>query len=144
MGAATVAGVFFTFSTFTMTGLKRLSAAHGMVAMQAINAAAPSPVFMLLLFGTGAACLALGAHAGLNLDQPGAALRVIAAALYIAGVVLLTLGYHVPRNRILAGLDPDSSEGAAYWARYQREWVRMNHVRTVAPLFSALLLILSL
>ncbi|NEX23197.1 hypothetical protein G3480_23345 [Thiorhodococcus mannitoliphagus] len=35
LGAATAAGVFFTFSTFTMAGLKRLSAAQGMAAMQA-------------------------------------------------------------------------------------------------------------
>lgn len=55
LGAAATAGVFFTFSNFTMMGLKRLSPAQGMAAMQAINAAAPSPLFMLLLFGTGAA-----------------------------------------------------------------------------------------
>ena len=41
-------------------------------------------------------------------------------------------------------VDPNSAEGMAYWAVYLREWVRMNHVRTVAPLLSAVLLILSL
>ena len=54
VGTATAAGTFFTFSTFTMAGLKRLTPAHGAAAMQAINKEAPTPLFMLLLFGTGA------------------------------------------------------------------------------------------
>lgn len=35
-------------------------------------------------------------------------------------------------------------EEVAYWAVYLKEWVRMNHVRTVTPLVTAFLLILSL
>jgi len=53
-GAATAAGTFFTFSTFTIAGLRRLEPAQGAAAMQAINKEAPTPLFMLLLFGTGA------------------------------------------------------------------------------------------
>ncbi len=37
IGAATAPGTFFTFSTFTMAGLKRLAPAQGAAAMQAIN-----------------------------------------------------------------------------------------------------------
>ena len=62
----------------------------------------------------------------------------------IVGVVLLTIGYHVPRNDKLDGLDPNSAEGIAYWATYLEEWVRMNHVRTIAPLVTAVLLTVSL
>jgi uncharacterized membrane protein len=36
--------------------------------------------------------------------------------LYIVGVVLVTAGYHVPRNNKLNGLDPNSAEEIAYWA----------------------------
>lgn len=57
VGTAMAAGVFFTFSTFTMEGLKRLAPAQGVATMQAINKEAPTPLFVLLLFGTGAACL---------------------------------------------------------------------------------------
>ncbi len=60
------------------------------------------------------------------------------------GVVLTTGGYHVPRNNVLDGLEPNSAEGIAYWATYLQEWVRMNHVRTIAPLVAAVLLTLSL
>lgn len=144
VGAGTAAGAFFTFSTFTMAGLKRLTPEQGAAAMQAINKEAPTPLFMLLLFGTGVACLVLMVYAGLNLQDPGSQYRLVACALYIAGVVFTTVGYHVPRNNVLAGLDPNTTEGVAYWATYLGEWVRMNHVRTIAPLVAAVLLTLSL
>lgn len=47
-------------------------------------------------------------------------------------------------NNLLDSLDPHSAEGIAYWATYLEQWVRMNHVRTIAPLVSATLLTLSL
>ncbi len=144
IGAATAAGTFFTFSTFTIAGLRRLESAQGAAAMQAINKEAPTPLYMLLLFGTGVAYLVLMVHAILNLQGSAAAYPVTAGAVYISGVVVTTIGYHVPRNDRLDGVDPNSAEGMAYWAVYLREWVRMNHVRTVAPLLSAVLLILSL
>ena len=144
IGAATAAGAFFTFSNFTMAGLRRLRPAEGAAAMQAINKAAPTPLFMLLLFGTGFACLALMAHAALHLDEAGSTLGLIAGGIYVAGVVLTTVGYHVPRNNRLDRVDPESAEGTAYWAVYLKEWVRMNHVRTIAPLVTAVLLVVSL
>ncbi len=144
VGAGTTAGAFFTFSNFTMAGLKRLTPAQGAAAMQAINRAAPTPLFMLLLFGTGAACLVLLIYSALHLQDAGSRYRLIACALYIVGVVMLTVGYHVPRNNVLDSLDPNSAEGIAYWAIYLEEWVRMNHVRTIAPLVTAILLTVSL
>ena len=53
---------------------------------------------MLLLFGTGAACLVLMVHAILNLQGSAAAYPIMSGALYISGVVVTTIGYHVPRN----------------------------------------------
>ncbi len=144
VGAGTSAGAFFTFSTFTMAGLKRLAPAQGAAAMQAINKEAPTPSFMLLLLGTGAACLVLMIYTALHLQDSGAKYRLIAGALYIVGVVLVTIVYHVPRNNMLDSLDPSSAEGIAYWATYLEEWVRMNHVRTIAPLLAAVLLTVSL
>ena len=144
VGAAMAAGALFTFSTFTIGGLKRLPPEQGAAAMQAINKQAPTPLFMLLIFGTGAACLGLGVRAALHLGDGAATYQLAAAALYVVGVVLLTIGYHVPRNDRLDAVDPHSADGIAYWATYLREWVRMNHVRTVAPLVAAVLLTMSL
>lgn len=144
IAAAMAAGAFFPFSTFAMAGLRRLPPAQGAAAMQAINKEAPSPLFMLLLFGTGVACLVLMVLTTLHLDEPGSTLRLVAGAIYLAGAVLTTIAYHVPRNNRLDRVDPESVEGTSYWAVYLKEWVRMNHLRTIAPLVTAVLLTLSL
>ena len=66
------------------------------------------------------------------------------SAAYLLGPVGLTMGYHVPRNNALAATDPESAEGAAYWARYLREWTRGNHLRVAAGLAAAALLTIAL
>ena len=66
------------------------------------------------------------------------------AALYVAGVVVTTVAYHVPRNDRLERVDPSKDEELAYWAVYLREWVRLNHVRTIAPLLAGVLFVVSL
>jgi uncharacterized membrane protein len=144
VGAAAVGGALFTFSDFTMAALKRLPPAQGIAAMQAINKAAPSPLFMLLLFGTGAACLAMMVLSWLRFDESGSPLRLVAGGIYLASVVVTTITYHVPRNDRLDRVDPASVEGADYWEIYQREWIPMNHVRSLAPLITAALLMVSL
>ncbi|MEO1003172.1 MAG: anthrone oxygenase family protein [Cyanobacteria bacterium J06638_7] len=144
VGTAAAGGALFTFSNFTMEGLKRLPPAQGIAAMQSINRAAPSPLFMLLLFGTGAACLGMMLLAGMHLEQPGSSLRLSAGGIYIASVIVTTITYHVPRNNRLDRVDPDSAEGAGCWEVYQREWIPMNHIRSLAPLASAALIAFSL
>ena len=59
VGCGLVAGVFFAFSSFVMKALARLQPAQGVAAMQAINLAAINPAFMLALFGTALACIAI-------------------------------------------------------------------------------------
>jgi len=144
VGSAAAAGALFTFSNFGIAGLRRLPPEQGAAAMQAINREAPNPLFMLILMGTGAGCVVLGVQSAANLDDPGATYRLAACGLYVVGVVILTGTYHVPRNGRLGALDPSSFEGTSYWATYLTEWVRMNHVRTVAGLTSAGLLAASL
>ena len=144
VGAATAAGALFTFSTFTIEGLRRLPPSQGASAMQSINKQAPTPLFMLVLFGTAAVCVAVGINASLNLGAADAHYQLAAAVLYIVGVVFVTAGYHVPRNDTLAALDPNSAEGIRYWATYLDEWVPMNHLRTIVPLISAALFTVSL
>ena len=47
-----VGGVFFAFSTFVMRGLRDAPPEAGLRAMQSINRAAPTPLFMLAFIGT--------------------------------------------------------------------------------------------
>lgn len=144
VGAATAAGTFFTFSTFTIDGLRRLAPTQGAASMQSINRAAPTPLFMLLLFGTGLSCLVLAIGSATNLEAAHSRYQLVGCALYLLGVVLLTIAYHVPRNERLDAFDPDSAEGVAYWRTYLRQWVPMNHIRTITPIITATLLIISL
>lgn len=144
IGAATAAGAFLTFSTFTVAGLKRLPPSDGAAAMQSINREATTPGFMLVLFGTGLACLALAIASAQDFDAPFVKQRLAASGLYLVGVVGLTIGYHVPRNDRLDGVDPNSAAGVAYWGTYLEQWIPMNHVRTVAPLVTAAVLIRTL
>jgi uncharacterized membrane protein len=144
IGSGLNAGVFFAFSTFTMSGLGRLPAAQGMAAMQAINVAAPrSALFMLLLFGTGLIALALAVEAAIGLDGAGATMRLAGGIVYVAGAIVVTVGANVPRNDALAAADPAAADSAALWAGYRRSWVAWNHVRTLACLAAAVLFTLA-
>jgi uncharacterized membrane protein len=136
VGAALNAGVFFTFSVFVMKALGRLPAAQGLSAMQAINKAAPAPLFMTALFGTAVICVVLAVQAFTRLSRPGAVYLVIGSALFLTAIVL-TMAYHVPRNNALALLDPGSPGAAGEWTRYLTAWTSWNHVRTLTCLASA-------
>ena len=144
VGAGLNAGVFFSYSTFTMQGLKRLDPAAGARAMQEINREAPRPPLMLLMFGTALLSSALMVAAVQNLGDTTSIYHLLAGGLFLVGVIFVTGLYHVPRNNKLDSVQAGSPEGIAYWKVYLTEWVRMNHVRTIAPAVAALLLALSL
>jgi len=80
VGAGLSGGVFFAFSTFVMKALGRLPDAEAVTAMNAINKAAPTPLFMLALFGTGAVSVALSVVAFRHLDQNWAPYVLIGSA----------------------------------------------------------------
>jgi uncharacterized membrane protein len=136
VGAGLNGGVFFAFSTFVMRALARLPASGGVSAMQAINREAPSPLFMVLLFGTGILSIATGAIAIVGGDERWAPYLLAGSALYLV-CPITTIGYHVPRNTALDQLDPDSPAAQEAWDRWHSAWTAGNHVRTLACAASA-------
>jgi uncharacterized membrane protein len=144
LGCGLVAGVFFAFSTFVMGALARLSPAQGITAMQAINRAAISPLFMVALFGTAVLCLALVGWAAASWGEGAAPWLMAGGALYVVGAIVLTIVRNVPLNDALATLDPADAEAAGQWTRYVRDWTAWNHVRGAAALGAAALLTVSL
>lgn len=140
LGAGLIAGVFFAFSTFIMTALGRSGPGPGIRAMNSINTTILKSLFMPVFYGTTLTSVALGAVAIVRWDGslPTAA-TLAAAILYVAGMFLCTIVFNVPLNNALAAVDPDSSNGAAIWARYLKDWTFWNHVRTVAALVAAAL-----
>jgi uncharacterized membrane protein len=144
LGCATMAGVFFAFSTFVMKALARLPADQGVAAMQVINVAAVTPVFMLALFGTAVACVTLTVFAFLAWDERFAPYLLIGSALSLVGTILLTIGYHVPRNEALARVEPHGADAESHWTRYLSGWTAWNHLQTATALAAAATLTIAL
>ena len=84
LGCALIAGAFFAFSTFVMKALASLPPAQAVRAMQAINVAAPTGLFLAALVGTAVACAALALQALLGWTQPGAPVRLAGSLAYPA------------------------------------------------------------
>ncbi len=144
VGCGMVAGVFFAFSSFVMPALKQLRTVQGIAAMQSINVSAVTPAFMSLLFGTAAVCLAL-----LVLEVTafaGETSRLVqgASIVYLLGVTGVTIVRNVPLNNRLAGLNPESPDGTAFWSDYLNDWTAWNHLRTAAALIATGMLMAAL
>ena len=144
LGCGLNAGVFFAFSSFVMKALARLQPAQGIAAMQSINVVAVTPAFMMALFGTAAACVALAVCALVDWDDAVDSHLLAGSALYLVGTIGLTIAYHVPRNDALAALEPQRAEAADRWDGYVAGWTRWNHVRAAASLAAAVRFTLAL
>jgi uncharacterized membrane protein len=134
--AGLMAGVYFVFSSFVMSGLRRMRPEQALVAMQAINKAAPAaPVFVILLLGTGVLSVVVGVVAVRRVEGPAQVWLLVGAAAYLVSLVV-TIAYHIPRNNALGLVDPNAVGAAAAWLDYVGPWVAVNHVRTVSALAS--------
>lgn len=137
IGAGTVGGVFFAFSTLVMRALAQLPASQGIAAMQRINVVVLNPLFLGVFIGTALLAAACVVVSFFPWSLPRSALLLAAGLLYLGGSFYVTRVFNVPRNQRLAQLDAETSEAAAYWPVYVREWSYWNHLRTAASLASA-------
>jgi uncharacterized membrane protein len=144
LGCGLVAGAFFAFSTFVMKALGRLPAPHGIAAMQSINIVVINPWFMTALFGTALLCAIVFAAALHGWQEPAAPYLLAGSTLYLAGTVLVTMLFNVPKNNALAAAEPSTAEAAALWRDYLSSWTFWNHVRTAATLAACALLVAAL
>ena len=144
LGCGLIAGTFFAFSSFVMKALSRVSPPSGISAMQSINVAVINPAFLGVFLGTAIACLALAVFSVLRWHDPGALYLFAGSLLYLAGTLLVTIVFNVPRNDALAKVAPAGADGVRLWAGYVSGWTAWNHVRTVAALAAAALLTLAL
>lgn len=144
VGTGLVAGVFCAFSTFVMRGLAALPAAQGVAAMNAINVTAVMPAFMLVFVGSAVLCAVIAVVTFVLWPDEGTVELLVGSALYLFGSFGVTMMANVPRNDALLRLDPGTSEAAAYWPTYVREWTTWNHVRMLASAAAAVSYILAL
>lgn len=138
------AGVLFAFSAFVMPALQRLDPGASIAAMQAINVKAVTPPFMVVLLGGGIVCLALLAAALRSWGEPRSPWLAAGAALYLVGVLGLTIARNVPLNDALAEVDPGVADAAARWAGFAEPWTIANHVRAAAGIAATTLLIVGM
>lgn len=140
LASGLVGGVLYAFSSFVMSGLKRLPAAQGLAAMQSINITAVKPGLMVPFIGTMMASIAVAITAVVDWNATTSVWLLAGAATYVFGVFAMTGLYHVPRNNALAAAKIDAPEAETVWARYLKDWTRWNHFRTLAALVAAALL----
>lgn len=124
IGSGLLAGVFFAFSAFVMSGLRRLPDSDGAAAMRSINVTAQRPPFMIALLGVSALCVVMIIRAIVTWPQPGTAWLLAGAVLTVAGALGVTAAINVPlNNRLDAGTVP--------WSQFLAGWDPANHARTL-------------
>ncbi|MGH1415968.1 MAG: DUF1772 domain-containing protein [Pelagimonas sp.] len=139
-------GFFYAWICSTMWGLDAAKPEVAIAAMQAMNASVRNAVFAPIFFGT-PCVIAVAAIAAWRVQaQVSGVYFALAASLYFAGALLLTMSVNVPMNDALAATPiPASSEAAQdIWITYSSRWQTYNILRTVVSGGSLLLCALGL
>jgi uncharacterized membrane protein len=134
-----MAGVYFAWSSMVMPGLRRLQPGEAIRAMQSIDVALMNAWFLTAFVGSAVLSGISVVYSFARWGEEEAIYLLIAGLLLIFGSVVLTGGYHIPRNKALHLVDPDGPEAKERWERYAAEWTSWNHIRAVASLASAIL-----
>lgn len=139
-----MAGIYFAFSVFVMQSLDALDSPAGMIAMQSINRIIQKSLFLPLFFLSSLACLLIAAFGVMQWGGAGTLQMVIGGALYVLGMLIVTIVGNVPLNNALEATDTNGLEAEAMWRRYMQRWLPWNHVRTTSCTVSLILLISAL
>ncbi|MGB3685324.1 MAG: anthrone oxygenase family protein [Ornithinimicrobium sp.] len=144
--AAAIFGFFYAWVCSTMWGLDEADPRVAIEAMQAMNASVRNATFFPAFFGTP---LVIALAAGLAWRhglRRSAGLWASAAAVYLAGGLVLTMMLNVPMNEALAlqSVPTDIDAARAIWTDYSAEWQVYNIIRTVASGIAVALVALGL
>ncbi len=144
-----VAGLVLTFAIVIMPGIRTLGDLGLLQAFKAIDRIIQDGqlIFMIVWLGSAVALIVstvLGIRHLQGFDQ---LLLSTACAAYLLGVQLPTITINVPLNNRLQARDLASlneAELAAARAEFEPRWIRWNSIRTVAAIFTAVLLLILL
>lgn len=142
LGSAIIGGVFYVFSSFVMAALGRLPQDAGARAMNEINITVLTPSFFAPFFGTAILSLVLLIWGAVMGGSASGALLIVAALLYLAGCIGVTMALNVPLNNRLKDAPPETI--IAVWQDYLARWTFWNSVRTAASLVAAVLFVAAL
>ncbi|GGN50290.1 putative membrane protein [Actinoplanes campanulatus] len=135
IGSGLLAGVFFAFSAFVMSGLRRLPDPDGAAAMRSLNVTAQRPPLMIALLGVSALCVAMIVRAIATWPRPGSAWLLAGAMLTLVGALGVTAAINVPLNNRL-------NAGTVAWSEFLAGWNPANHARTVLCLAGCAVLLI--
>jgi len=137
LSSALVGGVFQAFSDFVMRGLARCDSAAGIQAMQHINRSVFKSVFLYTFLALMPASIVFAFLTPIIFDT-GHFLVWMAAAIYGVTVFCVTIIGNVPMNENLDRLNYSNSESHDYWIHYVKQWTRLNHIRTLGAIATAI------
>ncbi len=141
VGSGMVAGLLFAFSNFVMRALAQQPPESGVRTMQSINALIQNPIFFILFLGTTLVCAYLAFTSAMHLSQRAVWMVLAGSLFYVLGVFGVTMVFNVPLNNRLAGLNASAIAAAQFWPDYVSQWLRWNHVRTIAAIAATALLV---
>ena len=131
IGTGIMAGLFFSFSTFIMEALGKISSESGMNAMKSINRTILNPLFKVIFFGTALMTLFLLITTLFNSEWNGRTYIISGSLLYLVGIYLVTIIFNVPLNDRLDRTDSTNYSSQQMWKSYIKKWTIWNHIRTV-------------
>ncbi|MBR0655708.1 anthrone oxygenase family protein [Plastoroseomonas arctica] len=135
------AGLYYAFSGPVMRGFAAGTPETAVAVMRAINSRIMTPLFAFVFFGPSIFAL-LGALAAWREGRSDAASCACAASvIHALGAIAVTMTVHLPLNTAL-----ERGTGAAtdLWRAYAPRWTAWNHLRSIALLLAAALLVAAL
>jgi uncharacterized membrane protein len=131
-------GVMYSYQAAIMPGIGRLTDHEFITAFQAMDREIVNPVFIGPVFLGGGALLVAATIAHHN--EPRRFRRLAtASAIYLAGVVGVTMAGNVPKNNKLAEFRVAPStvqQAAAARQEFEGSWSRLHIIRTLASVAS--------
>jgi uncharacterized membrane protein len=135
-----MAGIYFTFSVFLIKAMNELPALQAAQAMNKINDVIVNTLFLPIFFGSTLWYAGLVISAFADWQGQSSVLQIIAAAVYVVGMFVVTAFGNVPLNNRLKELENDDENLATYWHKYQGTWIRLNHIRTISCILALVIL----
>ena len=140
------AGLCFTWTNAVTPGIGKLDDQNFLMAFQQMNRSIINPSFLLIFFGP---LLGHLVNVYLHRFTPDKSfwLFVVAAALYLIGLVLVTITKNVPLNELLDSVDiATASQEELGWLRrqFEKPWNTWHNIRTLTSTLSFLLLALGM
>lgn len=141
-----MAGLFYSWSISVTRGLALLPDREYLAAFQQLNRAILNPLFLFAFMGL---AILLPVTTGLHYHRPPSAafgLLIAASALYLIGVLGITMFGNVPMNESLDAFNIDTAtpaQLAAKRAAFEDRWNFLNDIRTVCCLGSFILTVIA-